>query len=128
MTERPARVPEYYEWMSNLLSIASPMVVFVEPQHLPRVRRLRAGRENHTVFVPTSLQELYVARYRTLFDCVEAADPERSHGACACVDGLAPPLTLRAPGHVAPLYMMWHEKLSWLVQASGRADVLPCAR
>mmetsp|Transcript_18990 Transcript_18990/g.31494 ORF Transcript_18990/g.31494 Transcript_18990/m.31494 type:complete len:491 (+) Transcript_18990:148-1620(+) len=55
------KVQDYLAWMSYMLSIDDPMVVFTTPEWVDRVKGFRTHAANRTVIITTQLEDLPIA-------------------------------------------------------------------
>jgi len=88
----------YSAWMSNMLIINNPMVIFCDSKSRPIIEYLRQNREN-TVIIETSFREFHTFKYSKAFVEHYMLDHEQHIG------------------HNMFLYMVWSEKSHFLKRA-----------
>jgi len=58
--ERPFE--QYKEWMKNILSYATPMVIYVDPEDVEFIEMMRVGKETLTQIIPMKVEDFYIER------------------------------------------------------------------
>lgn len=91
----------YAVWAKNFLSLDAHMVLFIDPTIRAQIEPLRpAAYRNRTLWVDTTLEDFWTARYRPTFEEHWKIDHERGY-------------------HTPELYMIWAEKAPMLKRAIG---------
>lgn len=90
---------KYCDWMSNMLSIQTPMVIFCDEQSYPTIFELRKVNAENTRIIITQWTDFYGYRYIQDFQKHLLLDSERNRG------------------HSVELYMIWAEKSNFLKRA-----------
>jgi Bacterial protein of unknown function (HtrL_YibB) len=91
---------KYVEWMSNMLAIQRPMVIFCDEQSFMNIYELRKKYINITRIIITYWTDFYCYRYVEHFQQHLQLDSELKKG------------------HSAELYMVWSEKSNFLKRAA----------
>ena len=89
----------YREWMSNMLSIQTPMVIFCDERSYTTIHELRKGKTEQTRIIITQWTDFFCYRYMHYFKEHLLLDNERNRG------------------HSVELYMIWSEKSNFLKRA-----------
>ena len=90
---------KYREWMSNMLCIQNPMVIFCDAQTYHTIVELREKNMDKTKIIITSFSEFYCYKYLKQFTEHLLLDSEVNRG------------------HSIELYMIWSEKSNFLKRA-----------
>jgi hypothetical protein len=90
---------KYSQWMSNMLIINNPMVIFCDVESVDLIKTLRNLHLDKTKIIPIDISEFY--SYRYLEDFLEHTKMDTE---------------LRV-GHSVELYMIWSEKSHFLKRA-----------
>lgn len=89
----------YIAWMENFLTtVDSPMVIFTDQKSFEVIRALRNSFMHKTTIIVSRLQELFVYRYKTLWNVHWEMDHEQAV-------------------HSPELFMIWAEKSHFVQQA-----------
>lgn len=100
LTKSKATHDKYLEWMSNMLSIQTPMVIFCDEVSSHTIIELRKEQLENTRIIITNLNNFYCYKYIHYFKEHLLLDSERNRG------------------HSVELYMIWAEKSNFLKQVS----------
>eukprot|EP00939_MAST-03C_sp_MAST-3C-sp1_P002910 g2910.t1 len=57
---------EYDAWMTNMLSLQDPMVIYTTADIVPKIERLRAHAMDRTLVVPMTLEDTWIARNQSV--------------------------------------------------------------
>jgi hypothetical protein len=79
---------QYWEWISNFLSLNCNMIIFTDTQNYDKIKSLRS--ESNTRIILYELSDFYVYKYKEYFDYCKSIDDETYH--------------------TPELYMIWNEK------------------
>ena len=89
----------YSKWMSNMLIIENPMIIFCDDKSVQMIHELRNGKHDKTIIIPTKFTDFYTYKYATSFLQHYQMDNEQR------------------VGHNMFLYMIWSEKSHFLKRA-----------
>jgi len=117
--KRPVNYYAYY--FSNVLSLKAPMVIFCEEKFVPLVKKVRDPLPFDTTIFPTSLEDLYMHKYKDLlFEIQKDPNYGKDHPHPVCPEIAVPMYSLVVSSKPDLLYLgSKHAKTDYCIWLDG---------